>query len=235
MGALYLVGTPIGNLEDITLRALRVLREVDLIAAEDTRTTQKLLRHYDIATRLTSFHDFTGPRKLRRLIDFLREADVALVSEAGMPAISDPGFPLVRAAVDAGFRVVPIPGPSAIVAALAASGLPTHSFLYLGFLPRKPGPRRRLLAARVTEPATLVAFESPHRLLATLEDVLIVLGDRPIAVARELTKVHEEFLRGRVSDILDHFHATPPRGEFTLVIGGYERVRESEEQVDHEA
>lgn len=220
MGTLYVVGTPIGNLEDLTLRALRVLREVDLIAAEDTRTTRTLLRAHEIDTPMTSFHEFSGPGKVRRLTDRLDEQDVALVSDAGMPGLSDPGYPLIRAAIDAGHAVVPIPGPSAILAALVASGLPMHSFHFVGFLPRKSGERRRALLAVAEEDATLVAFESPHRLLASLGDAAAVFGDRPMAAARELTKKFEEIVRGTISEILEHFRREAPRGEFTLVFGG---------------
>ena len=220
MGTLYLVGTPIGNLEDITLRALRVLREVNVIAAEDTRTTRKLLTHYDIHTPLLSFHDYSGPGKVRRLVERLTDADVALVSEAGMPGLSDPGYPLVAAAVAHGVTVTTVPGPSAVISALVLSGLPTHAFHYLGFLPRKPGPRRRLLERVAAEPDTLLMYESPHRLLAALRDVEDVLGGRPVAVARELTKRFEEIVRGPVSDVRAHFERLPPRGEFTLVVGG---------------
>jgi 16S rRNA (cytidine1402-2'-O)-methyltransferase len=220
MGTLYLVGTPIGNLEDITLRALRTLQEVSLIAAEDTRTTRKLLSHYDIHTPLTSFHDFSGPGKVRRLVDRLADADVALVSEAGMPGLSDPGYPLVRAALDAGHPVTTVPGPTALVSALVLSGLPTHACHYLGFLPRKTGARRRLLERVAAEPDTLVMYESPHRLLAALRDVEAVLGARRVSVARELTKRFEEMVRGTAPEVRAHFESTPPRGEFTVVVGG---------------
>jgi 16S rRNA (cytidine1402-2'-O)-methyltransferase len=220
MGTLYLVGTPIGNLEDITLRALRVLREVSLIAAEDTRTTRKLLSHYDIHTPLTSFHDFSGPAKVRRLLERLATGDVALVSEAGMPGLSDPGYPLVTAAIAAGVPVTTVPGPTALVSALVLSGLPTHTCHYLGFLPRRPGPRRRLLARVAAEPDTLVMYESPHRLLAALADIETVLGPRPMAAARELTKRFEEVIRGPVPEVRAHFTRVAPRGEFTLVVGG---------------
>lgn len=220
MGTLYLVGTPIGNLEDITLRALRVLREVSLIAAEDTRTTRKLLSHYDIHTPLTSYHDFTGPGKTRQLVTRLADADVALVSEAGMPGLSDPGYPLVRAALAAGHAVTTVPGPSALVSALVLSGLPTHACHYLGFLPRKSGARRNLFARVAGEPDTLVMYESPHRLVAALRDLEAVLGPRPAAAARELTKRFEEVVRGTLTAVREHFERTPPRGEFTLVVGG---------------
>jgi 16S rRNA (cytidine1402-2'-O)-methyltransferase len=218
MGALYLVSTPIGNLEDITLRALRVLRAVSLIAAEDTRTTRKLLSHYDIHTPLTSYNEHNRRAKTPRLLEALAEGDVALVSEAGTPAISDPGQHLVAAAWEAGFRVVPVPGPSVLTAALSASGLSTRRFLYLGFLPRQPGPLRRLLRSVRDAAETLVAFEAPHRLKATLAILREELGDRRGAVCRELTKVHEEVFRGRLLGASEHF--LEPRGEFTLVVEG---------------
>ena len=220
MGTLYLVGTPIGNLEDITLRALRVLREVGVIAAEDTRTTRKLLTHYDIHTPLTSFHDYSGPAKVRRLVERLAEIDVALVSDAGMPGLSDPGYPLVAAALAQGVPVTTVPGPSAVISALVLSGLPTHAFHYLGFLPRKQGARRRLLERVAAEDDTLLMYESPHRLLGALTDIEVVLGARPVVVARELTKRFEEIVRGPVADVREHFERSPPRGEFTLVVGG---------------
>jgi 16S rRNA (cytidine1402-2'-O)-methyltransferase len=218
MPTLYLVATPIGNLEDITLRALRVLREVSLIAAEDTRTTRKLLSHYGIRARLTSYHEHNKAAKIPHILDALRRADVALVSEAGMPGLSDPGYDLVAAAAEAGVPVVAVPGPSAVVAALAVSGLPTRQFAYVGFLPRRRGERRRLLSALATQTQTIVALESPHRLLASLSDLLAVLGDRRIAVCRELTKLHEEVFRSRISEAIAHFRE--PRGEFTLVLAG---------------
>jgi len=220
MGTLYVVGTPIGNLEDITLRALRVLREVGVIAAEDTRTTRKLLSHFDIHTPLVSYHDFSGPGKTRRLIQRLAETDVALVSDAGMPGLSDPGYPLIRAAIDAGIPVTTVPGPSALVSALVLSGLPTHAFQYLGFLPRKAGARRRALERVAAGADTLVLYESPHRLVACLADVEAVLGPRPVVAARELTKRFEEVVRGSATEVREHFERTPPRGEFVLVIGG---------------
>lgn len=218
MPTLYLVATPIGNLEDVTLRALRVLREVTLIAAEDTRTTRKLLAHHGIKARLTSYHEHNKAQKIPYILSALEHGDVALVSEAGMPALSDPGVDLVAAAVAAGVPVVAVPGPSAVVTALAISGLPTRQFTYIGFLPRRRGERRRLLSSLASQPRTIVALESPHRLSASLADLLAVLGDRRIAVCRELTKLHEEVFRGRISEALAHFHQ--PRGEFTLVIEG---------------
>ena len=220
MGTLYLVATPIGNLEDISARALRVLREARLIAAEDTRQTRKLLEHYGIPTPATSYHEHNKLTKLDRILEALREGDVALVSDAGTPGLSDPGFELIQAALQAGIRVVPLPGPSAVIAALVASGLPTDSFTYLGFLPRKSKARREVLAGVREAPQTLVAYEAPHRLVEALEDVKAVLGDRPVAVARELTKLHEEIWRGPVEGALAHYAENPPRGEITLVIGG---------------
>ena len=220
MGTLYVVGTPIGNLEDISLRALRILREAALIAAEDTRQTRKLLTRYEITTPLTSYYEHNKLAKLDYILTTLEEKDVALVSEAGMPGISDPGYELIKAAIACGIPVVPVPGPSALVTALAISGLPTDSFVYLGFLPRRQGERRRFLGSLAGERRTLVAFEAPHRLRKSLTDLADVLGDRQSAVARELTKVHEEVWRGSLSQALEHFERTPPRGEFTLVIAG---------------
>jgi 16S rRNA (cytidine1402-2'-O)-methyltransferase len=224
MAALYVVATPIGNLEDITLRALRVLGEVPLIAAEDTRKTRRLLGRYDVRTPLTSYHEHSEEAKLAYLLDWLSEKDLALVSEAGMPGLSDPGYRLITAAVERGITVVPIPGASVVATAVVVSGLPTHQFTYLGFLPRKKGERARLLRSIVPEPRTIVAFEAPHRLLATLNDLAEVLGDRRIAIGRELTKVHEEVFRGTVREAIDHFQH--PRGEFTLVIEGCKEANE---------
>jgi 16S rRNA (cytidine1402-2'-O)-methyltransferase len=220
MGTLYIVGTPIGNLEDISLRALRILKEVALIAAEDTRQTRKLLTRYQITTPLTSYYEHNKLAKLDDILTTLEEKDVALVSEAGMPGISDPGYELIKAAIAHGIPVMPVPGPSALVTALAISGLPTDSFVYLGFLPRRQGERRRLLGSLAGEKRTLVAFEAPHRLQKSLVDLADVLGDRQIAVARELTKIYEEIWRGSLSQALEHFEQNPPRGEFTLVIAG---------------
>ncbi|MBU0510218.1 MAG: 16S rRNA (cytidine(1402)-2'-O)-methyltransferase [Chloroflexi bacterium] len=220
MPTLHLVATPIGNLEDITARALRVLREVNLIAAEDTRHTGKLLAHFDIQTRLTSYYEHNKLSKLDRILAALEVGDVALVSDAGTPALNDPGFELVRAALEAGHTVSPVPGPSAPIAALVSSGLPTDRFLYLGYLPRKTRDRRRMAEEVASLPYTLIFLESPHRLLAALEDMQTVFGDRQIAVARELTKLHEEIFRGRISQAAAHFRETPPRGEITLVVAG---------------
>lgn len=220
VGTLYLVATPIGNLEDITARALRVLREASLIAAEDTRHTRKLLTHFDIRTPLTSYFEHNKLHKLDAILETLSAGDVALVSDAGTPGLSDPGYELVRAALAAGHAVTPIPGPSAVVAALVASGLPTDAFLYLGFLPRKEAEREDLLQAVAHEPRTLVAYESPHRLLETLAALESILGNRPLAVARELTKLHEEIFRGPINAARQHFSAQEVLGEITLVIGG---------------
>lgn len=220
MGVLYVVGTPIGNLEDVTLRALRVLQEVALVAAEDTRSARVLLRHHGISTPVTSFHDFTTEGKELRLVERIKAGDdVALISEAGMPAVSDPGYSLIRRALEAGCEVTCVPGPSAVLAALVLSGLPAHAFHYVGFLPRKAGERLRLLKTLADERDTLIFFESPHRLVAALRDAVEAFGaDRPIAVARELTKRYEDVFRTTTAGALSHFEQTKPRGEFTLVI-----------------
>ena len=225
MPVLYLVGTPIGNLEDITLRALRVLQEVALVAAEDTRKARVLFGRYDIKTPLTSYHEQGQRSKAPSLARQLAERDIALISEAGMPSVSDPGYALVRAALEQGFRVEVIPGPSAVTAALAVSGLPSDQFLFLGFLPRTARQRRRSLTSARQEPRTLIALEAPHRLAASLEDIAAILGDRPMAVCRELTKLHEEVFRGTAREAAEHFRQ--PRGEFTLIIGGSEGRREA--------
>jgi 16S rRNA (cytidine1402-2'-O)-methyltransferase len=224
LGTLYVVATPIGNLEDITLRALRILKEVTLIAAEDTRQTRKLLSAHQIHTPLESYHRHSGPGKREQLLAQLYTQDVALVSDAGMPGISDPGQELISAAIAAGIPVVPVPGPSAPVTAVVVSGLPADRFLFLGFLPRTRSDRRRLLASIAGLHYTLVAFEAPHRLEAALADLEAVLGDRPAAAGRELTKIHEEVVRGRISDLRALFHERSPRGEFTLVVGPHETV-----------
>lgn len=218
MPALYIVATPIGNLEDITFRAIRVLKEVGLIAAEDTRHTRQLLNRYDIKTRLTSYHEHNKSSKLEYVLDCLEKGDVALVSDAGMPGISDPGHELILAAIDRRIPVIPIPGPSAIITALVASGLSNDDFRYVGFLPNRSSARRRFLETIESESATIIALEAPHRLIPALEDMLGVLGDRQIAVCRELTKIHEEIFRGKLSEAISHF--TSPRGEMVLVIEG---------------
>ncbi|MGB8014208.1 MAG: 16S rRNA (cytidine(1402)-2'-O)-methyltransferase [Terriglobales bacterium] len=219
--SLYLVATPIGNLEDITLRALRVLKEVDLIACEDTRQTLKLLSHYGIHTRTVSYHEHNEMTKAAELVvDLEGGAKIALVTDAGMPGISDPGFRLITLAIRHHVPVVPIPGASAFLAALVASGLPTDSFRFSGFLPSKSGQRRKLLESVKDSPRTQVFYEAPHRLLETLADVVEVLGDdRHVVVAREVTKLHEEFLRGRAQEVLDQLKARGDvKGEITLLI-----------------
>ena len=218
MPTLYVVATPIGNLEDVSLRALRTLREVKLIAAEDTRKTRRLLTTYDIKTPMTSYHEHNKWTKLDYILSCLEGGDVALVSEAGTPGMSDPGYELIVAANQRGIPVVPVPGPSVVITALTISGLTTDKFTYLGFLPRKASNRQNLLGSVVNEPGTIVILETPHRLLAALNDMLLIFGDRKIAVCRELTKVHEEVFQGRISQAIEHF--TQPRGEFTLVIEG---------------
>lgn len=220
MGTLYLVATPIGNLEDITLRALRILQEARLIAAEDTRRTGRLLAHFNIETPQTSYFEHNKLVKIERILQALGEGDVALVSDAGMPGLNDPGYELVQAALQAGYAVSPVPGPSAPLAALVSSGLPTDAFLYLGYLPRKSGERQRLLESVLDLPYTLVFLETPHRLLAALADLQEVLGNRQAVVARELTKLHEEIRRGPLRELAAYFQENPPRGEFTLVVAG---------------
>ncbi|HWO94378.1 MAG TPA: 16S rRNA (cytidine(1402)-2'-O)-methyltransferase [Dehalococcoidia bacterium] len=221
MPTLYLVATPIGNLDDITLRALQTLRQVALIACEDTRTTRHLLAHFDIRQPTLAYNEHNHTARLPRILATLEGGDVAFVSEAGMPAISDPGEMLVRAAIDAGHRVIALPGPSAVVTAIAVSGLPPRPFTFLGFLPRSAKERRKLLASMAPRPDTLVAFEAPHRLREALEDAMAMLGERRIAVCRELTKLHEEVFRGTLREALAYFQE--PRGEFTLVIEGAPR------------
>ena len=230
MGILYLVATPIGNLEDLTLRAIRLLGQVSLIAAEDTRTARKLLTHLKLSPPVTSYFEHNKLSKLNSILDALDAGDVAVVSEAGMPGLSDPGYELVCAALARGIRVVPIPGPSALTSALVASGLPTDQFIYLGFLPRQKSARRQFLQSVADEPRTLVVYEAPHRVCATLDDLAATLGNRAICVARELTKIYEEFFRGTVQQAQTHFVTHPPRGEFTLVIAGKSNAEQSTEE-----
>lgn len=226
--ALYLVGTPIGNLEDITLRAVRVLKEVDVIACEDTRQTQKLLNHYGITTRTTSYHEHNEMTRAAELVKYLQEgASVALVTDAGMPGISDPGFRLISLAIRHRVPVVPIPGAAAFLAALVASGLPTDSFRFSGFLPAKSGERRAALETIKGSPRTQVFYEAPHRIVGALVDVVEVLGaERHVVIAREVTKLHEEFLRGRASEVLGILQSREAvKGEITLLIGKAEEIR----------
>jgi 16S rRNA (cytidine1402-2'-O)-methyltransferase len=220
-GSLFIVSTPIGNLEDISLRALRTLRESDLIAAEDTRHTRKLLSHYDIHTPLTSFYQQQQFRRAPRLIEkIIGGHDVAMVTDAGTPGISDPGAVLVRMAVEAGVEVIPIPGPSAVVTLLSVSGLPTDRFVFEGFLPLKGGKKKRRLEAMVGEERTMIFYESPHRAQKTLALMLEVFGDRRAALGREMTKVFEEVARGRLSELCDRFDGTRVRGEITVAVAG---------------
>ena len=217
---LYIVATPIGNLEDITLRALRTLKEVDYIAAEDPRHTKILVNKYEIDTQLLSYHSYSSPAKLEKIVDLLKEGkNVALVSDAGTPGISDPAYSLINRAIEEDVRVVPIPGASSLLTALVASGLPMDKFLHLGFLPLKKG-RQTLLNSIKEEPRTLVIFESPHRIARTLKDLQEYLGDRDIAVCRELTKIYEEVLRMKISEAAAHFEIKKPKGEFVLVVKG---------------
>jgi 16S rRNA (cytidine1402-2'-O)-methyltransferase len=220
-GTLYIVATPIGNLEDITLRALRVLREVDWIACEDTRQTRKLLDHFGIAKPMVSYHEHNESGRAAELVEKLAgSGSGALVSDAGTPLISDPGYRLVQAAIGAGIPVVPIPGVSAAVSALSAAGLPTDAFRFCGFLPPKSSQRRKTLEQWKPETATLVFYETPHRILEALEDVAVVMGPRPVVVARELTKMHEEFLRGTAAEVRAELASRPSvKGEITLLIG----------------
>jgi len=220
MSTLHLVATPIGNLEDISARALRILSQVGLIAAEDTRHTARLLQHYGIRTPCLSYHEHNKLTRLERVLAALEAGDVALVSDAGTPALNDPGYELVQAVLAAGHTVSPVPGACAPVAALVASGLPTDTFLYLGYLPRRQSERLRLLQSVASLPHTLIFLETPHRLLEALSDLAGQLGSRMVAVARELTKLHEEIYRGTLVQALEHFTTQPPRGEFTLVVAG---------------
>ncbi len=220
-GTLYVVATPIGNLEDITLRAIRTLREVRIIAAEDTRRTRILLDAYQISTPLISLYDQNESKKSGLLIvKMQRGEDVAYVSDAGTPGISDPGYILVREAISMGIRVVPVPGVSALIAALSVSGLPMENFVFLGFLPSKSGRRRQLLASLRDENRTLIFYESPHRLLSSLHDIETLLGNRAVVVSREITKIYEEFLRGTAAEVMAELKEKTVRGEVTLIVAG---------------
>jgi len=219
LGTLYIVATPIGNLGDITFRAVETLKQVDLIACEDTRHTRKLLAHLGIKKPTISYHQHNETERSAELLAGLESGkSVALVSDAGTPAISDPGFRIVKLAVESNIDVIPIPGPSAVITSLSAAGLPTDAFFFGGFLPARSGERKRRLKEVAEVPGTLVFYEAPHRLSSTLSDCLTILGDRNAVVARELTKLHEEMVRGRVSDLISHFGSTPPKGEIVLVI-----------------
>jgi 16S rRNA (cytidine1402-2'-O)-methyltransferase len=236
MGTLYLVATPIGNLEDVTFRAIRILREVKLIAAEDTRHTKKLLNQYEINTRLLSYHEHNKDTQGDKVLNALEEGDVALVSDAGTPGLSDPGYELIKAAWDRDHLVRSIPGASAPIAALVASGLPTDAFIFLGYFPRRRSERRRLLETLAEDPRTLLFFEVPHRLIQTLEDLELHFGaSREVAICRELTKVHEEILRGNLQEIRMHYSKVEPRGEFTIVIAGAPKGMKWEENAVREA
>ena len=233
MGTLFIVATPIGNLEDITLRAIRILGEVGLIAAEDTRHTRKLLSHYDIHTPLTSYHEYSKPHKREKILEALESGDVALVSDAGTPGLNDPGYPLISDVIEAGHRVSPIPGPSAPIAALTASGLPTDTFIYFGYVPRKQNERRALFETLRGETRSAIFFEVPNRILGTVENLEESLGqDRPIVICRELTKMYEDIVRGSIREVLSHLRENGPRGEYTLILGGAQEVeRWSEAEV----
>jgi 16S rRNA (cytidine1402-2'-O)-methyltransferase len=220
VGTLYVVSTPIGNLDDITLRALHVLESAPMIAAEDTRRTLKLLTHFGLHRPLISLHARNEVRQLESILERLGQHDLALVSDAGTPALSDPGVRLVSAAVAAGYPVVPIPGPSAVLAALVSSGLPTNQFTFLGFLPRKRGELERVIRDAGEAKRSFIFFESPHRIQRTLDIMASALGPRSLVVAREITKLHEEFLRGTPATLLEHFATSPPRGELTVVVAG---------------
>lgn len=231
MGILYLVPTPVGNFEDITMRALRILREADLILAEDTRTSGNLLRHFDIKNAMLSYHKFNEHHTVESVVNRLRGGEtVAVVSDAGTPGISDPGFLVAREAIRAGIEVITLPGATAMVPALVSSGLPCDRFCFEGFLPQKKG-RQSRLKALATEPRTMVFYESPHRVVKALAQLIEVFGaERPVSVCREISKIHEESVRGTLAEALEHFQTNEPRGEFVIVVGGYEENRQSEEK-----
>jgi 16S rRNA (cytidine1402-2'-O)-methyltransferase len=236
VGTLYLVATPIGNLEDITLRALRILAESSLIAAEDSRHSRKLLTHYDIDTPMLSYHEHNKLVRINEILSKLSSGDVALISDAGTPGLSDPGYELVRAAIDAGHIVSPIPGASAPIAAIVSSGLPTDSFLFTGYIPRKKNERIRTFQELVNERRTIIAFESPHRLPESLADLSEVFGiDREVVLCREMTKMHEEFYRGSIGELLERVGSENPRGEITLIIGGDIKSERWDEHLVREA
>ena len=230
MGILYLVPTPVGNFEDITMRALRILREADLILAEDTRTSGNLLRHFDIKNAMLSYHKFNEHQTVESVVNRLRGGEtVAVVSDAGTPGISDPGFLVAREAIRAGIEVITLPGATAMVPALVSSGLPCDRFCFEGFLPQKKG-RQSRLKALATEPRTMVFYESPHRVVMALAQMIEVFGaERPVSVCREISKIHEESVRGTLAEALEHFQTNEPRGEFVIVVGGYDESKQTEE------
>ena len=230
MGILYLVPTPVGNFEDITMRALRILREADLILAEDTRTSGNLLRHFDIKNAMLSYHKFNEHQTVESVVNRLRGGEtVAVVSEAGTPGISDPGFLVAREAIRAGIEVITLPGATATAPALVSSGLPCDRFCFEGFLPQKKG-RQGRLKALATEPRTMVFYESPHRVVKALAQMIEVFGaERPVSVCREISKIHEESVRGTLAEALEHFQTNEPRGEFVIVVGGYDESKQTEE------
>ena len=230
MGILYLVPTPVGNFEDITMRALRILREADLILAEDTRTSGNLLRHFDIKNAMLSYHKFNEHQTVESVVNRLRGGEtVAVVSDAGTPGISDPGFLVAREAIRAGIEVITLPGATAMVPALVSSGLPCDRFCFEGFLPQKKG-RQSRLKALATEPRTMVFYESPHRVVKALAQMIEVFGaERPVSVCREISKIDEESVRGTLAEALEHFQTNEPRGEFVIVVGGYDESKQTEE------
>lgn len=230
MGILYLVPTPVGNFEDITMRSLRILREADLILAEDTRTSGNLLRHFDIKNAMLSYHKFNEHQTVESVVNRLRGGEtVAVVSDAGTPGISDPGFLVAREAIRAGIEVITLPGATAMVPALVSSGLPCDRFCFEGFLPQKKG-RQSRLKALATEPRTMVFYESPHRVVKALAQMIEVFGaERPVSVCREISKIHEESVRGSLAEALEHFQTNEPRGEFVIVVGGYDESKQTEE------
>ena len=230
MGILYLVPTPVGNFEDITMRSLRILREADLILAEDTRTSGNLLRHFDIKNAMLSYHKFNEHQTVESVVNRLRGGEtVAVVSDAGTPGISDPGFLVAREAIRAGIEVITLPGATAMVPALVSSGLPCDRFCFEGFLPQKKG-RQSRLKALATEPRTMVFYESPHRVVKALAQMIEVFGaERPVSVCREISKIHEESVRGTLAEALELFQTNEPRGEFVIVVGGYDESKQTEE------
>jgi 16S rRNA (cytidine1402-2'-O)-methyltransferase len=228
-GILYICGTPIGNLEDITLRALKILKEVNLIAAEDTRHTLKLLNHYQINTKITSYYEYNKFKKAPYLVKILKEGqDIALVSDAGMPGISDPGYVLIDLALKNNIKIIPVPGVSALITALVVSGLPTDKFVFEGFLPRKIKERKRYFKSIENEERTIIFYETPHRLKRALKDMLEILGDRKVVVARELTKMYEEIIRGKLSQILSKIDLKEIKGEITLIVQGGIKKKEND-------